>query len=112
MLEAKEGAVTRPSGRIVSVENELMSLAGLRVTTLNVPTATLAEAKVFANDNRNIGSLYAKDQDVSLTDKDKSVAYNNFERRYQKVFTNVSEWIDNSKKLGMSNNDLASAMSL
>lgn len=108
MLDAKDGTVTRPSGRIVSVENELMSLAGLRVTTLNLPTATLAEAKVFANDNRDIGSLHAKDQDVALTDKDKAVAYNNFERRYQKVFTNVSEWVDNSKKLGMSNNDLAS----
>lgn len=108
MIEAKDGAVTRPSGKVIDIENELLSLASLRVTKFNLSATTLAEAKGFANDNRELGSLHQKDQDVALTDKDKSVAYNNFERRYQKVFTNVSEWVDNSKKLGMSNNDLAS----
>ena len=107
MIEAKDGAVIRPSGKVIDIENELLSLASLRVTKLNLSATTLSEAKDFANDNRELGSLHQKDQDVALTDKDKAVAYNNFERRYQKVFTNVSEWIDNSKKIGMSNNDLA-----
>jgi len=107
MIEAKDGAVIRPSGRKVSIENELLSLASLRVTNLNLPTTTLSEAKAFAGQENKNSTMYKEAQKIALTDRDKQNAYGNFERRYQQTFKDVSEWVDNSKKLGMSDDNLA-----
>jgi hypothetical protein len=107
MIEAKDGAITRPSGRVIDIENELLSLASLRVTTLNLPATTLSEAKAFAGQENKNSTMYKEAQKIALTDRDKQSAYGNFERRYQQTFQNVSEWVDNSKKLGMSDDDLA-----
>jgi len=109
MIKAYRGEQS-PYGRVYSLSEEGVRLAGVRAQTLDFNTAVEFKARDLARRFGDASNLYRTVRDRGLTPEDKEAAYQRSEQARQNVFGEMLKYFEFGRSVGVGEDKLVESL--